>query len=93
MESVQKLQDTLTAEQIGRILDCNHPLAANQTLLDYLIKNVENKESILDFCDHLEKIKNSHKLQSLVEHLRKGKDDNWLAMYVRYIYVILLEMI
>ena len=72
MESVQKLQDTLTDEQIGMVLECEDPLAANQTLLDCLIKNVENKENILDFCDHLEKIKNSPKLQSLIEHLRKG---------------------
>ena len=72
MQSIQQLQHVLTDEQIGSILECTSPLAANQNLVDCLVKNVENKESILDFCDHLEKIKNSPKLKNIIEHLRKG---------------------
>ena len=76
MQSIQQLQHFLTDQQIGSILECTSPLAANQNLVDCLVKNVENKESILDFCDHLEKIKNSPKLLNIIEHLRKGLQFN-----------------
>ena len=72
LRSIQWLQHLLSDEQIGSILRCTSPLAANQMLLDCFIRNVENKESILEFCEHLELIKNSPKLQKMVENLRKG---------------------
>ena len=70
--SVQQLQHILTDEQITSILGCTSSLAANQKVTDCLIEKVENKANILDFCEHLRKIKNSSKLQNTIEHLRKG---------------------
>ena len=72
LQSIQWLQHLLPDERIGSVLTCTSPLAANQRLLDYLIKNVERKENILEFCEHLELIKNSPKLQKVIENLRKG---------------------
>ena len=78
MESIQQLQHILTAEQISSILGCTSPFAANQKLIDCLIEKVENKANILDFCEHLEKLKNSPKLKSIIERLRNGLCFNYL---------------
>lgn len=84
MDSVQQLQHLLTDEHIGSILiqGSTSSLTANQVLVNCLIEKVENKASILEFCEHLEKIKKSPKLQNTVDNLRKGLGFKCVHNYV-----------
>ena len=65
------LQDHLTVSQICDILSLT--AGHTQKILNCLILQLRNKEDLLDFCDHLEKIQEaSPSLKVIIEQLRKG---------------------
>ena len=72
-QSVGKLQDYITDEQICTILCSGSNVAANKLILDFLITRMSCKEDQLDLCDQLEKIATaSDELKMIIQQLRSG---------------------
>ena len=67
------LQDHLSDFQICDILSMT--AGHSQKILNCLILQLKNKEDLLDFCDHLEKVQEgAGSLKVIVEQLRKGTE-------------------
>lgn len=72
-QSIAKLQNYFSDEQICTILYCTSHVTANKLILDYLIERMSCKEDQLDFCDQLEKIAtSSDELKFIIQRLRAG---------------------
>ena len=71
-QTLGKLQDRFTDEQICKVLKCTSTGSANKMMLDYLINNIKSREDLLDFCDQLDKLTYSLSLLHVVKELRKG---------------------
>ena len=85
--SIQRLLHVLSDEEIASILNNKNPITCNQALIDCLITRVENKASILDFCEHLWSIKNSPpELHKILERLRKGLKYIYYGYIFMYVY-------
>jgi len=74
-QTLGKLQDSLTDQQMSEVLDCTDSDSANKMMLDYLINNIKCREDILDFCDQLDKLTYSLSLLHVVNELRNGMQD------------------
>ena len=76
LQSLAKLQDKLSDDQICAILNCSNSHTANKMTLNCLIDKLKCKE---DMCDQLSSLTDiSPNLTNLISKLRKGY---WL-MYV-----------
>ena len=73
--SLASLQQILTDAQICDILtNPEEARTCNQKILNCLIEKVDCEEDVLDLCSHLEQIKESKDLRSIIEELRTGKE-------------------
>ena len=66
------LQDNFTDELIVAILSCTNAKEANRIMLDSLIKNVKNKDDVLEVCDKLGNINGSIELLGVLLQIRNG---------------------
>ena len=72
-QSIGKLQNYFSDEQICEILYSSGHATANKLILDYLIEKMSCKEDQLDLCDQLEKIAAaSNELNVIIQELRSG---------------------
>ena len=72
-QSVGKLQDYISDDQMCMILSSSNSTTANKKILDCFIERMNCKEDLLDLCDQLEKIAISHQLSMLITELRSGE--------------------
>ena len=80
-QTLQKLQDKLSDDQICTILNCSSFQIANKMILDYLIDSMKCREDLLDLCDQLDRLTDiSPNLQNLIDEIRQGT-------YIVVIYV------
>jgi len=71
-QTLHKLQDTLTDDQICSVLHCSNSSAANRMIFDCLIDNLKCKEDMLDLCNQLDRLTNSPSLLHIISELRNG---------------------
>ena len=72
-QSIGRLQNHFTDEQICTILYCSSCTTANKLILDCLIERMSCKEDQLDFCAQLEKIAAaSNELKIIIQEIRSG---------------------
>ena len=72
-QSIGKLQNHFSDDQICAILYSSDRMAANKLILDSLIERMSCKEDQLDLCDQLEKIATaSAELKVIIQKLRSG---------------------
>ena len=71
-QSVGKLQDYISDDQMCIILSSSNSATANKIILDCLIERINCREDLLDLCDQLERIVISHQLSVLIRELRSG---------------------
>jgi len=71
-QSVGKLQNYISDDQICMILSSNNSTAANKIILDCLIERMSCREELLDLCDQLETITTSHQLMMVISEIRSG---------------------
>ena len=73
-QSIGKLQNYFSDEQICTILYSSDYTSANKLILDYLIERMSCKEDQLDLCDQLEKIAEaSNELKTIIQEIRSGE--------------------
>ena len=73
LQSLQKLQDKLSDDQICNILDCSSSHTANKMILDDLIDHIKCKEDLLDLCDQLDRLTDiSPGLHHHIDEIRQG---------------------
>ena len=72
MNTVNQLERHLTGDHIGSILECSNVFTANQRILDCLIKQLNDKEDVLDLCGWLGHIDDAPLLSGAIEDLKKG---------------------
>ena len=74
-QSIGRLQNHFSDEQICTILYCSSHTTANKLMLDCLIERMSCKEDQLDFCDQLEKIvaASSNELKIIIQEIRSGE--------------------
>ncbi|XP_065885308.1 uncharacterized protein [Dysidea avara] len=70
-ETLAKLLDKFTDDQICEVLNCTDADSANKVMLDFLINNIKCREDLLDFCDQLDKLTYSLNLLHIVKEFRK----------------------
>ena len=66
------LQENFTDELVVAVLSCNNVKEANKIMLDSLVKEVKNKEDILEMCDKLGNINGSIELLGVLLQIRNG---------------------
>ena len=71
-DSLDQLQNHISIDQIGTILDCPDCVTSNKMILDCLVEKMQSKFNLFDLCDKLNLITGSPTLFSLVEDIRKG---------------------
>ena len=72
LQSLAKLQDKLSDDQIRAILNCSNSHTANKMILDCLIAKVKFRDDIFNLCDQLDRLLNiSPDLKNLINKLRK----------------------
>ena len=72
-QSLQKLQDKLSDDQICTILSCSSSYTANKMILDVLIDRMKCKEDLLDLCDQLDRLTDiSPGLHHHIYEIRQG---------------------
>lgn len=82
-QSVQKLEDKLSAAQMCSIIECSIPHIANKMILDCLIEKMNCKEDLLDLCDQLDRLSDiSPDLKQLINKLRIGCYTYYVHMYL-----------
>ncbi|XP_065894594.1 uncharacterized protein [Dysidea avara] len=69
-QSVGKLQNYISDDQICMILSSSNFTTANKTILDCLIEKMSRREELLDLCNQLETISTSHQLNILISEIR-----------------------
>ena len=72
-QSVGKLLNYISDDQICMILDSSNSTTANKIILDCLIERMSCREGLLDLCDQLETISTSHQLNTLISEIRTGE--------------------
>ena len=77
-QSVEKLQNYISDEQICVILSSSDPTAANKVILDCLIELMSCREDILVLCDQLETITTSHQLTMVISEMRSSEYYNYV---------------
>ena len=71
-QSVGKLQNYISDDQICMILSSSSSATANKMILDCLIERLRCKEELLDLCDQLETISTSHQMMIAIREMRSG---------------------
>ncbi|XP_065900591.1 uncharacterized protein [Dysidea avara] len=71
-QSVGKLQDYISDDQICMILSSSDSITANKIILDCLIERMSCREEVLDLCNQLETITTSHQLMMVISEIRFG---------------------
>ena len=71
-QSVGKLQNYISDDQICMILSSSNSTTANKIILDCLIERMSCREELLDLCDQLETISASHQMMMVVSQIRSG---------------------
>ena len=66
------LQSCITDDQICAVLGSSNSAIANKLILDSLIERISCREEMLDLCDQLENITESHDLKVIINELRLG---------------------
>jgi len=79
-QTLHKLQDILTDDQMCNVLSCSNSSAANRMIFDYLINNLKYKEDMLDLCDQLDRLTNSPSLLHIISELRNGMPASILCL-------------
>ena len=72
-QSVEKLQNYISDDQICMILSSSNSTKANKIIFDCLIERMSCREELLDLCDQLETISTSHQLNMLISEIRSGE--------------------
>ena len=72
LSTLEYLQDYLTDDCIGAVVESTNVDLANRMMLDCLISKLTCREDLLDFFDQLEEIKNVPNLASTINGLRQG---------------------
>ena len=73
LQSLNKLQDVLSDDQICAILNCSTSHTANKMILDCLIDKLKFKEDMFLLCNQLDGLTDiSSDLKHLINELRKG---------------------
>ena len=73
LQSLEKLQDALSDNQICAILNHLDSHTANKMILDCLIDKMKFREDIFDLCDQLDRLTDiTPDLKCLTDELRKG---------------------
>jgi len=75
-QSLDKLQDYVSDDNICMILSSSNLTTANKIILDSLIERISCREDILDLCSKLEIIATSHQLRMLVSQIKSGEYQN-----------------
>ena len=80
-QTLHRLQPVITGDETAEILGINYPDIANKKILDCLIQKIENREHMLDFCEHLEKVIASQDLKTIVSEIKTGNSymDHYLG--------------
>lgn len=71
-QTLDKLLSVISGDETAEILEIDHPSVANKKILDCLIQKMENREHMLDFCDHLEKVILSQDLKTIFSEIKTG---------------------
>ena len=71
-QSVGKLQDYISDDQICMILSSSDSITANKIILDCLIERMSCREEVLDLCNQLETITTSHQLMMVISEIQFG---------------------
>ncbi|XP_065894589.1 uncharacterized protein [Dysidea avara] len=69
-QSIGKLQNYISDDQICMILSSSNTTTANKILLDCLIERMSCTEELLDLYDQLQTISTSHQLNMLISEIR-----------------------
>jgi len=72
-QSVGKLQNYISDDQICMILSSSDSSTANKIILDGLIERMSCREELLDLCDQLETISTSNQLTMVINEIRSGE--------------------
>ena len=72
-QSVDKLQEYISDDQMCVILSSSNSTIANKIILDCLIERMNCREDLLDLCHQLERLATSQQLSVLVRELRSGQ--------------------
>ena len=72
-QSVGKLQNYISDDQICMILSSSNSTTANKMILDCLIERMSCREELLDLCDQLESISTSHQLDMLISEIKSSR--------------------
>ena len=72
-QSVGKLQNYISDDQICMILSSSNSTTANKIILDCLIERMSCREELLDLCNQLETITASHQLMMVINEMRSGE--------------------
>ena len=72
-QSIGKLQNHISDDEICDILCSGNYRIANNKILNCLIGKLNNKEDLLDLCDQLEKITTSHDLVVIIKDIKSGR--------------------
>ena len=72
-QSVGKLQNYISDDQICMILSSSNSTTANKIILDCLIERMSRKKELLDLCDQLETISTSHHLMMVISEIKSGR--------------------
>ena len=74
-QSVGKLQNYISDDQICMILSSSNSTTANKKILDCLIERMSCREDLLDLCNQLEIISTSDLSKILINGARSGEYD------------------
>ena len=72
-QSIGKLQNHISDEQICDILCSSNCKVANNKILNCLVEKLNCKEDLLDLCDQLEKVSASNDLLVIIQELKTGE--------------------
>ena len=72
-QSVGKLQNYITDDQICMVLSSSNSTTANKIILDCLIERMSCRKELLDLCDQLETIRTSDGMMIVTNMIRFGE--------------------
>ena len=71
-QSVDKLKNYISDDQICMILNSSNSTVANKVILNGLIERMSCREELLDLCHQLETISTSPQLMMVISEIRSG---------------------